>query len=331
LNELIDSIYVVDSSSLLLDSSEDEVDEDVEEEQSIDARELASQIVSYCIGAIFGRWDIRLANGQEVRPRLPDPFAPLPACPPGMLQGKDGLPLQANELLTNYPVNIDRDGILVDEADHQDDIVRRIRDVFTTIWGKSTESIEREVCDALNVKELRAYLRPLGNGGFWMDHIRRYSKSRRKAPIYWLLQSTNRNYALWLYYPCLDKDTLFKALVNYVEPKMRLEENKLRQIRGQMSGAGTSGKTAKQLERELNAQEDFISEMQDFYGKLKRAAERQLIPDLNDGVLLNIAPLWELVPWKEVQTCWESLMDGEYEWSSIGKQLREKGLVSKRG
>ena len=48
---------------------------------------------------------------------------------------------------------------------------------------------------------------------------------------------------------------------------------------------------------------------------------------VNDGVVLNIAPLWELVPWREAKKYWEELLDGKYEWSSIGKQLREKGLV----
>jgi hypothetical protein len=61
--------------------------------------------------------------------------------------------------------------------------------------------------------------------------------------------------------------------------------------------------------------------------RLERAAKRYLCPDLNDGVVLNIAPLWELVPWKEAKKRWDELLDGKYEWSSIGKQLREKGLV----
>jgi hypothetical protein len=59
------------------------------------------------------------------------------------------------------------------------------------------------------------------------------------------------------------------------------------------------------------------------------AAEGQRVanPDLNDGVVLNIAPLWELVPWKEAMSYWDDLIDGKYEWSSIGKQLREKSMV----
>jgi len=46
------------------------------------------------------------------------------------------------------------------------------------------------------------------------------------------------------------------------------------------------------------------------------------------GVVLNIAPLRELAPWKEAEHCWEELLEGKYEWSSIGKQLRRKGIIS---
>ena len=54
---------------------------------------LLLEVLSYLIGIMFGRWDIRYATGEKPIPELPDPFAPLPACPPGMLQGDDGLPL----------------------------------------------------------------------------------------------------------------------------------------------------------------------------------------------------------------------------------------------
>ena len=44
-------------------------------------------------------------------------------------------------------------------------------------------------------------------------------------------------------------------------------------------------------------------------------------------MIINIVPLWELVPWKEAKKYWEELIEGKYGWSSIGKQIREKGLV----
>jgi len=195
------------------------------------------------------------------------------------------------------------------------------------VWGQQSEVIESEICGILGVKNIREYFRRTGKGGFWDDHASRYSKSRRKAPIYWLLQSSKRNYAIWVYYHRLDKDLFFKALVNYVEPKIRLETSRIETLRSRKATAGESGKEARRFAKEVERQEEFLSELRDFEDKLRRAAELHLDPDLNDGVVLNIAPLWELVPWKEAKYYWGELLKGEFEWSSIGKQLRQKGLV----
>jgi hypothetical protein len=207
------------------------------------------------------------------------------------------------------------------------DIVRGGRDVLELLWKERAEAVERESCDVLGVKELRDYFRKVGKGGFWDDHVSRYSKSRRKAPIYWRVQSSKKNYSLWLYYHRFDKDLLFKALVNYVEPKIRLETTRLAGVLNQKGAAGVTAKEAKRLAKEVEWQEEFLSELRDFEDKLRRAANLHLIPDLNDGVVLNIAPLWELVSWKEAKDYWGELLKGEFEWSSIGKQLRQNGLV----
>ena len=70
-----------------------------------------------------------------------------------------------------------------------------------------------------------------------------------------------------------------------------------------------------------------LPELRDFQDKLRRAANLHLESDLNGGVVLNIAPLHALVPWKEAKSYREELLKSEYKWSSIGKQLREKVLV----
>ncbi len=293
-----------------------------------DAEPLVAELVSYAVGCVLGRWDVRFATGGKPAPTLPDPFDPLPVCSPGMLQEPDGLPATQNP--DGYPLRIDWDGILVDDPDHPDDIIRRVRDVLELIWKDRADAIEKEACEILGVAELRDYFRKPGAGGFWDDHIKRYSKSRRKAPIYWLLQSSKKNYALWIYYHRLDKDILFKALLNYVEPKIRLVLGQWSSVLGQIQQAKDQGqrtKDLKKLEKEAERLESFLTELRDFEDKLRRAANLHLDPDLNDGVVLNIAPLRELVPWKEAKSYWDDLMDGKYEWSSIGKQLREKGLV----
>lgn len=289
------------------------------------AASLVAELLSYAVGCALGRWDVRFATGAKPAPKLPDPFAPLPVCTPGMLTGDNGLPLRTAP--PDYPLCIDWDGIMVDDPDHPDDLVRHIREALELLWRDRADAIEKEACEILGVKEMRDYFRKPGKGGFWDDHVSRYSKSRRKAPIYWLLQSSKKNYALWIYYHRLDKDLLFKALLNYVEPKIRLEVSRIESLRSQKIAAGDSGKAAKKLDKEIERQEDFLSELRDFEDKLKRAASLHLEPDLNDGVVLNIAPLWELVPWRVAKDFWEELLQGKYEWSSIGKQLPQKRLV----
>jgi hypothetical protein len=318
----------------------------------LDGSALAANLLSYAVGCVFGRWDARIALDPSLAPELADPFAPLPVCSPGMLVGSDGLSAKRDGIASEewmrarpaaitpppegsvedptipnseYPLAVDWDGILVDDPDHTDDLVRRVRDVLILLWGERADEIEGEACDLLGVKDLRTFFR--NPRQFFDHHIKRYSKSRRKAPIYWLLQSPKRHYGLWLYYHRLDPDILFKALHKYVEPKIRLEEDQLAAYEAQRRSVGTGGREAKQAEKILARQEELLADLREFRDRLERAAKLHLRPDLNDGVVLNIAPLHELVPWKEAKSKWNELLAGKYEWSSIGKQLREKGLV----
>jgi hypothetical protein len=286
---------------------------------------LARDTLSYAFGCIFGRWDVRKALSSREVESTAGPFDPLPLCPPGSLEEfNTSSSMQSRDA---YPLRRNMDGILSDDEDNASDILRGIRECLEVVWTKHVEKVEEQACEILGVRKLRDYFRKPTKGGFWEDHLARYSKSRRKAPIYWLLQSSKKNYALWLYYHRLDKDLLFKALVNYVEPKIRLETSRLESLLGEKAVAGDSGKEAKRLAKELEQQEDFLSELRDFEDKLRRAANVQLVPDFNDGVVLNIAPLHELVPWKEAKSYWEALLKGEYGWSSIGQQLRQKRTV----
>jgi hypothetical protein len=158
---------------------------------------------------------------------------------------------------------------------------------------------------------------------FFQRHLKQY----RKRPIYWLLQSAKKIFGVWLFARTYHKDTLFQVLLKVVEPRMRLEESRLDALRSQKAAAGNSGREAKRLGKEIDKQEELLGELRDFAAKLRQVANLHLDPDPNDGVALNIAPLWELVPFKEAKTFWEELHQGKYEWSSIGQQLRKKGRV----
>lgn len=308
-----------------LEQDQEETGEDEEDGAgvAVAAADIAAEVralLSWCVGVAFGRFDVRLATGERPIPELGDPFDPLPIYSPGMLS-EDPPP-------QGYPIAVDGDGILVDDEFSDDDIVRKVREVLHLLWKDRAEAIEREACDILGVRDLRDYFRRPGKGGFFEDHIKRYSKSRRKAPIYWLLQSARRNYAVWLYYPRLDRDILFKAVEHYVRPRIQLQENLVAELRKGRDGAGT-GAERRRLDKELEKQESFLAELIDFREKLERAARfyvepDRFDPDLNDGVVLNIAPLWELVPWAEAKRYWDELSSGKYEWSSIGRQFKRR-------
>ena len=159
------------------------------------------------------------------------------------------------------------------------------------------------------------------------DHIKRYTKSTKqhsKVPIYWLLQSSRKSYGLWVYYHRLDSDLLFKAQ-KYVTTKLNLENAEMDKLLNQV--AGLSGSQLRDKEKEIEKQEALVSEISSFFDKLKQVADLNLEPDLNDGVLLNFAPLWELTPWEEPKKYWDDLLAGKYEWSSISQQLRQRGMI----
>jgi hypothetical protein len=310
------------------DSSQDEDKED--KIQLVAAQHEIRNMLSYTIGCAIGRWDIRYATGERQSPELPDPFAPLPICPPGMLQNAEGLPAELADVSADYPLRISWGGILVDDPGfnggqlHQKDIVRRVREVLDLIWKDKAADIEQETCDILSVSDLRAYFRK----SFFADHIKRYSKSRRKAPIYWQLATPSGSYAVWVYYHRFSKDTFYKILNDYAAPKLQLEERELINARAQYGAIPTAGQR-----KELAARETFVAELNAFKDEVARIAPLWN-PDLNDGVIINFAPLWRLVPqnraWqKECKTCWDKLVAGDYDWAHLAMHLWPERIVPK--
>ena len=343
LNKIDNTIYELyrihpDDRRIIKDEFQEEEKDNQVKNQNL--MKHIEDILQWCLGTVFGRWDIRMFIDKSLPPELPNPFDPLPVCPPGMLVGLEGLPakeecivseewLRARENVLDipenvqnptipdneYPINIDWDGILVDDPGHQDDIVKKIRDVLELIWENKTQDIEKEACDILEEKSLRDYFRKK----FFNFHIKRYSKSRRKAPIYWQLSTKNKNYSLWLYYHRLTSDTLFLALRKYVDPKVGYEETKLKEMKEKFE----SGKEIlprsqlTKMEKEIEKKADLVLEIKEFRETLERIAQKRYDPDSDDGVILNMAPLHELIPWKEPPKYWKELEEGKYDWAHI--------------
>lgn len=314
-----------DSGPALEDDGSSSVDEEEDEPETAPLQNPAAQIsdlLMWCVGAAFGRWDARYALHPQTLPPLPDPFAPLPVCSPGQLQGANGLPLARPP--AGYPLLVAPHGFLVDDPDRPaDDIVAAVRRVLVLIWAGSAEAIEAEACQILGVPHLRAWFRD--PQGFFAWHTKRYSKSRRKAPIYWLIQSRRKNYAIWLYYPQLNDDSLYFAAREYADAKLNLETSRLEDL--ESARAALTGASLKQHEKKIAVQAALVVELKEYIRALDAAALLDIKPDLNDGVLLNLAPLHQLVPWREPARIWSELLAGKYAWSHIAARLRHKKLV----
>ena len=274
-------------------------------------QEIVFDAVQYFVGVALGRWDIRYATGEQAAPELPDPFAPLPVCPPGQLQNAQGLPARPEDVPAAYPVRIPWDGILVDDPNHPLDIERRVREVIEIIWsgkegGPTAEGIEHEACELLGVKTLRDYFRKPAN--FFADHLKRYSKSRRQAPIYWPLSTKSGIYTLWIYYHRLNDQTLHKCLADFLDPKIQDVERELGKLTGKDSGRAADLR-------------DFLNELKDLKDEIERVIKLPWKPNLNDGVLITASPLWKLFrlsKWqKDLKACWEELEKGDYDWAHL--------------
>ena len=234
---------------------------------------------------------------------------------------------------SEYPISIAWDGILVDDSDHPTDIIYHIREVLAVLWpsinGAMDENIEREVCQILGVNDLREYL--LRPSAFFEDHLKRYSKSHRQAPIYWPLSTSSGSYTLWVYYHRLTSDTLFTAINQYVDPKVAETQRKIDELEAQLTGV--KGRDATRQREERENIRNFLVELQSFRNELLRVAALPYHPNLNDGVIINAAPLhrlFSLPKWvKDTKECWEKLQSGEYDWAHLAytiwpDRVREK-------
>ena len=78
----------------------------------------------------------------------------------------------------------------------------------------------------------------------------------------------------------------------------KLEGNHRSALDGRLASA-KEGKGKRSLEKEIDKAGDFIDDLLDFQKKVRVALERGYDPDIDDGVIINMAPLHELIPWPE--------------------------------
>jgi hypothetical protein len=273
-------------------------DEDGSAEDDSPVSTSADTMLSWFGGIAFGRFDARLATGKRTVPPEPGPFDPLPLRSPGMWPEGE-------------PRDVTPPAILVDDPGHDHDFAAHAANAAANTGWPTRD-------------DLRQWLAR----EFFPLHIKMYSKSRRKAPIYWQLATPSASYSVWLYIHAFTKDTLYKVQNEYVAPKLAHEERRLESLRRELGESPRAGER-----KVLTVQETFVEELRAFLEEVKRVAPLWN-PDLDDGVIINFAPLWRLVPhhkpWqKELKTTWDALCAAEYDWAHLAMHLWPERVVPK--
>jgi hypothetical protein len=272
-----------------------------EDENIAEAIDQTDGLLSWAVGVAFGRFDWRLATGEREAPPEPEPFDPLPTKSPGMLPG------DADPFYTYS-------GILVDDQGNPNDIAHLTEEVLARVEAPLTADVRRW---------LRRDFFPL--------HLKQYSKSRRKAPIYWPISTSSGSYTLWLYYPSLTGQTLFSAVNDFIEPKLNQVGQDVTALR--TKGSARSRDDEKSFEALLTLELELI-ELRDTL----LAIAQNYRPNHDDGVQITAAPLWQLFrhkPWQKVlKDTWEKLEAGEYDWAHLAysywpDRVREKCKTDK--
>jgi hypothetical protein len=201
-----------------------------------------------------------------------------------------------------------------------------LRAIYDDDRGSTNDLVVRvnSLVNNQDEQEIRAWLKY----DFFALHINMYSRGRREAPIYWQLATSSASYSVWLYIHAFTGDTLYQVQNDYVAPKLQYETRRLEEMRSE-AGPNPSAKTR----REIDAQESFVNELRAFLDEVKRVAPLWN-PDLDDGVIINFAPLWRLVPqhkaWqREVKAIWDALCAGDYDWAHLAMHLWPERVVPK--
>ncbi|MBA2883178.1 hypothetical protein HNR65_003539, partial [Desulfosalsimonas propionicica] len=276
--------YEIGSNPMDNVNPKDAEDEDI---TPISKETLARQWISYAVGIIMGRFQPSVENGL----------------------GRGDFTEEINSKLQALA---DPDGILVMDEGHSDDLPARVLDALSIMLG---ETEAEEVVKTATGKEgaaetlLRTYLERT----FFKEHIKQY----RKRPVYWLLQSPKKKYSVWLFHEKISKDTLFLIRSNkYIGSKMNLLEGQIADL--QISREQAQGRKKRDLENNISELSDILDDIREFDKLIKFITEeRGYRHHIDDGVLLNMAPIWELIPsWQaEPKKAWQALERGDYDWA----------------
>lgn len=301
-DKLIANTFDLDGLDWIGDVSEDDDEDDASEDDDVELahsdRDEISDCVSFAFGASIGRW--AASNLHFTQTDMDEPE--IQSVPNGQL------------LSTAHQTKI-----LVDDVGHKNDV---ISSMLATVDGIASEHSE-SVCNVISAEGFRNRM-PVD---FFAEHLARYTSFRRQAPIYWPISTESGSYTLWFYYHRLTDQTLYKAVNDFVDPKLRDD------IRPSLKDLRAIKDRSSIQEKELGKLTELESELEQFKADLLEIAAFWK-PNLNDGVQITAAPLWKFfrhTAWRnKLKKTWEELQEGTYDWAHLALSIWPERVVKEK-
>ena len=156
-----------------------------------------SNLASILLGIAFGRWDKERVN-SDLETYLESPFKRIPRMPP--------VQTECAKIK------------IIEQAEKGVKLVNLLEKSLSAFSGIDPQASLHEMESILEVDSISEFYKQPSK--FFGDHLKRYSSSRRQAPIYWPLQTSSSLYTLWVYYHQLNEQTLYSCVNDFVEPKL---------------------------------------------------------------------------------------------------------------
>lgn len=278
-------------------------------------KETARSLTSLAVGLAIGRFDVR--RFAQDAPKL-SPLATFDVAPTTLLKSAK---------LKGYPIDLPSSAMFVVDRADPDLADRLLGDALAHLWPKAAPDALSQICGALRVDHLSSYLSDPGAAGFYTDHARRYSKGRRRAPLYTWFGTASGSFGVLLMAPAATSDTLFILRNEVVAPRLARAERAAEAARSETGEKGTTATRAA-----LAAAEALATELREFAAELDRVIPLWA-PNVDDGVVVNTAPFFRLLPHRDSRTkaeaAWKELCDGDLDWSRLAMRFWPERVVPK--
>jgi hypothetical protein len=278
-------------------------------------KEAARGLTSLAVGLAIGRFDVR--RFTEDAPKL-SPLATFDVAPTTLL--KSAKP-------KDYPIELPSSAMFVVDRADPDFADRLLREALSHVWPQAAPDALSQLCGALRVEHLSSYLSDAGASGFYTDHARRYSKGRRRAPLYTWFGTASGSFGVLLLSPASTSDTLFILRNEILAPRLARAERTAEAARSETGEKGNSATRAA-----LAAAEVLVTELREFAAELDRVIPLWA-PSVDDGVVVNTAPFFRLIPHRDSRTkaeaTWRELCDGDLDWSRLAMRYWPERVVPK--